>query len=148
MFFPMLFKRIWMLSCLCCCIAVFTLHMYASRLGIYACLKNANVSQLHFVHTTLNRYFLCSNISCILGGITLTFLNESHLFFFPLHKRPAGSSSSAVCGMMYYCVLAGPTLPPTGLDPTQFLSASKPSASQALSRLRSHGFINFNGQIV
>lgn len=78
----MLFKRIWMLSCLCCCIAVFTLHMYASRMGINACLKNANVSQLHFVHTTLNRYFLCSNISCILVGIKLTFLNEPHLFFF------------------------------------------------------------------
>lgn len=79
MFFPMLFKRIWMLSCPCRCIAVFTLHTYASRLGIYACPKNANVSQLHFVHTTLNRCFLCSNISCILVGITLTFLNELHL---------------------------------------------------------------------
>lgn len=71
MFFPMLFKRIWMLSCLCCCIAVLTLHMYASSMGIYACPKNAKVSQFHFVHTTLNRYFLCLRISCILVGITL-----------------------------------------------------------------------------
>lgn len=57
MFFPMFFKRIWMLSRLCCWIAVFTLHMYASSMGIPACPENANVGAFHFVHTMLDRRF-------------------------------------------------------------------------------------------
>lgn len=53
----MLFKRIWLLSRLCCCITVFTLHMYASSMGTSACPNNVNASAFHFIHTALDKRF-------------------------------------------------------------------------------------------
>lgn len=91
MFFPMLNERIWMLSRLCCCIAVHTFHMYASSMGISACLKNASVSAFHFFfHTMLNRHFSLLEHCQYHVGIILYSDSFDHLF----HERSAGSSSA------------------------------------------------------
>lgn len=55
---PVLFRRIWMLSRLCCCRTVFTLHVFASSMGTSACSNNANASAFHFIYTRLERHSL------------------------------------------------------------------------------------------
>lgn len=54
--FPVLFRRIWMPSRLCCCRTVFTLHVFASSMGTSACSDSA--SAFHFIYTRLERHLL------------------------------------------------------------------------------------------
>lgn len=109
MFFPMLFERIWMLSSLCCCITVFTLHMYASSVGTSACTKNANISAFLFNHTTLDGHFdlLDHRQHPSRDHVVFWIVSfEPHLF----HKHPAGSSCIVVSLRALRCHPLVPTL--------------------------------------
>lgn len=137
MFFPTPFKRIWMPSRPCCCIAVLLFTCMPQVWVVSACLENAKVSAFHFVHTALD-VFLCLIITL---GIMLFFWHFDWTF-----STSVLQDRHLLCGIMYYCVLAGPTLPPTG--PRAVLISVKLCDSQAPTPLRSSWFINFNRQIV
>lgn len=126
MFFPVLFKRIWMLSRLCCCIAVFTLHMYASSTGIPAGPKNANaLTSVHFhsIHAKRSGRFPSA------GALPRSGSRFGRASPFPTSVL---QDRRLPCGMMCYCVLAGPPMPTTG--PHAVHISIVPFLSQALSQ--------------